>query len=103
NGPIIREVTFYASQPSYAEVRILARSSDWHVSKLGLKVEFEVPDMKVAALEDDSGFGLLLQEGEISGDPAVSVTIYFEAANVDELHHRLEQVGIRFDHPPKKN
>ena len=44
-----------------------------------------------------------LQEGEISGDPAANVTIYFEADNVDEVHHRLEQAGIRFDHPPQQN
>lgn len=47
-------------------VRNLGQSSNWYVSKLGLKVEFEVPEMKFAALEDDSGFGLLLQESEIS-------------------------------------
>jgi catechol 2,3-dioxygenase-like lactoylglutathione lyase family enzyme len=28
----------------------LAQSTDWYVSKPGLKVEFEVPDIKFAAL-----------------------------------------------------
>ena len=41
-------------------VRNLAQSRDWYVSKLGLKIEFEVPDIKFAALEDDSGFGFLV-------------------------------------------
>jgi predicted enzyme related to lactoylglutathione lyase len=72
------------------------------VSKLGLKAEFEVTEIKFTALEDDSGFGFLLQEGEISGDPAANITIYFEADDVDELHHRLEQLGVPFDHPPQK-
>ena len=84
-------------------VRNLAQSSDWYVSKLGLKVEFEVPEIKFAALEDDSGFGFLLQEGQISGDPAANIAIYFEADDVDELHHRLEQLGVAFDHAPRKN
>jgi catechol 2,3-dioxygenase-like lactoylglutathione lyase family enzyme len=39
-------------------VRNLGESRDWYVSKLGLKVEFEVPEKRFAALEDDSGFGL---------------------------------------------
>jgi catechol 2,3-dioxygenase-like lactoylglutathione lyase family enzyme len=84
-------------------VRELAQSRNWYVSNLGLKVEFELPDIKFAALEDDSGFGFLLQEGEIRVDPAANITIYFEADDVDELHDRLERVGIHFDHPPRKN
>jgi len=84
-------------------VRDLAQSRDWYLSKLGLKVEFEVPDIKFAALEDDWGFGLLLQEGQVRGDPAVNIKIYFEVADVDQLHHRLEQLDVHFDHPPQKN
>jgi catechol 2,3-dioxygenase-like lactoylglutathione lyase family enzyme len=81
----------------------LAQSREWYVSNLGLKVEFEVPGIKFAALEDDSGFGFLLQEGSISGDPAANIKIYFQADDVDEFHHRLKQSGIYFDHPPQEN
>jgi len=41
----------------------LAQSRDWYVSKLGLKVEFEVPEINFAALEDDSGFGSCCRKG----------------------------------------
>ena len=84
-------------------VRNLAETRDWYVSKLGLKVEFEVPDLKFAALEEDSGFGLLLQEGEVSGDPAANIKIYFEVEDVDNFHQSLKQLGVHFDHPPQKN
>jgi catechol 2,3-dioxygenase-like lactoylglutathione lyase family enzyme len=84
-------------------VRSLAESKEWYVSNLGLKVEFAVPDINFAALEEDSGFGLLMQEGQISGDPTANIKIYFEAEDVDEFHRRLEQRGVPFDHPPQEN
>ena len=84
-------------------VRDLAQSKDWYVSNLGLKVEFEVPDIKFAALQDDSGFGFLLQEGHLSGGPADNIKIYFESKDVDQLHRSLEGHGVHFDHPPQKN
>jgi predicted enzyme related to lactoylglutathione lyase len=84
-------------------VRNLPHSRNWYVAQLGLKVEFEVSEIKFAALEDDSGFGLLLQEGDISGDPAANLTLYFQADNVDDFYHRLQQSGAQFDHPPQQN
>ena len=39
-----------------------ARSRDWYVSTLGLKVEFEVPDRRTIALQDGEGFAIFLQE-----------------------------------------
>jgi catechol 2,3-dioxygenase-like lactoylglutathione lyase family enzyme len=82
-------------------VRNLVQSRDWYVSNLRLKIEFEVPNIKFAALEDTRASVSCLQEGEISGDRAANIKIYFEADNVDELHHRLERAGIHFDHPPQ--
>ena len=37
-------------------VRDAARSRDWYVKNLGLKVEFEVPENGFVALEDDGGW-----------------------------------------------
>jgi catechol 2,3-dioxygenase-like lactoylglutathione lyase family enzyme len=34
----------------------LARSRDWYIRTLGLKVEFEVPDRRTVALQDTGGF-----------------------------------------------
>lgn len=40
----------------------LARSRDWYVRTLGLKVEFEVPERRTVALQDTDGFTIFLQE-----------------------------------------
>ena len=39
-----------------------ARSRDWYVTTLGLKVEFEMPERRAAALQDSDGFAIFLQE-----------------------------------------
>jgi catechol 2,3-dioxygenase-like lactoylglutathione lyase family enzyme len=57
----------------------LAQSRDWYVSMLGLKVEFEVPDIKFAALEDESGFTRLTSLSPVA--PA-SVPVLFGAVAV---------------------
>ena len=38
-----------------------ARSRDWYVRTLGLKVEFEVPDRRTIALQDSEDFAIFLQ------------------------------------------
>ena len=45
-------------------VRDAARSRDWYVKNLGLKVEFEVPENGFVALEDDWGMALLISQGK---------------------------------------
>ena len=40
----------------------VARSRDWYVRTLGLKVEFEIPDRQTAALQDTDDFTIFLQE-----------------------------------------
>ena len=37
-------------------------SRDWYVSNFGFKVEFEVPDRKTSAIQDDAGFTIFLYE-----------------------------------------
>jgi catechol 2,3-dioxygenase-like lactoylglutathione lyase family enzyme len=57
-------------------VRDRARSRDWYTRVLGLKIEFEVPDRKTTALQDDGGFTLFLVESAdewrqaVTGRPA---------------------------------
>ncbi len=82
-------------------VRDIAESRDWYTSNLGLSLEFEVPERRFAALEDDSGFGLLLSQGDVTPDP-VSPIIYFEVRDVDELCRDLMAKGVRFDYPPRQ-
>jgi catechol 2,3-dioxygenase-like lactoylglutathione lyase family enzyme len=83
-------------------VRDYAKSRDWYVANLGLKLEFEVPENQFAALEDDSGFGFLLSQGSPGRDAGDSFSIYFEVDDVDKLFARLSSKGIAFDHPPQK-
>ncbi len=83
-------------------VKDIAESRDWYVTNLGLKLELEVPEAKFAALEEDTGFGFLLAQGPQSGDSAQNLAIYFEVDDVDELHRKLSEKGIAFDHPPQK-
>jgi hypothetical protein len=40
----------------------VGRSRDWHVSQLGLTVEFEVAERRLIALQDSAGFTIFLQE-----------------------------------------
>src|SRR5216684_3984980 len=41
----------------------LARSRDWYVRTLNLKVEFEVPDRQTVALQDSNDFTIFLRRG----------------------------------------
>ena len=82
-------------------VRDVAKSRDWYVSNLGLLLELEIPERHFAALEDDSGFGLLLSQGDIAPNPD-SPIIYFEVRDVDELCRDLMGKGVSLDHPPRQ-
>ena len=37
-------------------------SRDWYVRNFGFKVEFEVPDRKTSAIQDDAGFTIFVYE-----------------------------------------
>ena len=60
----------------------LARSRDWYIRTLGLKVEFEVPDRQTAALQDTDGFTIFLQEVRSPVMPN-QCALWFQVANVD--------------------
>ena len=76
-------------------------SRDWYVANFGFKVEFEIPDRKTVALQDDAGFTIFLFEpqGGISG-PKCGLT--FQVNNVDEKYRELAARGVPFTESPKK-
>jgi len=76
-------------------------SRDWYVQHLGLKVEFEIPERKTAALQDDSGLTLFVSESE-ERPAARSCTLYFQVASVTATHRELTARGVRFVHEPRK-
>jgi catechol 2,3-dioxygenase-like lactoylglutathione lyase family enzyme len=78
----------------------LDRSRAWYVATLGLKVEFEVPDRRTAALQDGEGFALFLQE-----KPSVApngVALWFQVDDVDAIFAAWTARGVSFVHGPKK-
>lgn len=60
----------------------LARSRDWYVRTLGLKVEFEVPDRQTVALQDTDDFTIFLQEVRSPVVPS-QCALWFQVADVE--------------------
>jgi len=82
-------------------VRDYRASRDWYAKRLGLKVEFEVAGRKVAALEDGSGFTLLLEQNARDVQTRECV-LYFQVDDMRAKHRALARSGVRFVHPPRK-
>ena len=87
-------------------VRDWRASRDWYREHFGLKIEFEIPDggkskLGVAAMQDDSGLTLFLEQVSIPG-AACGCVHYFQIDSVDETCRRLSTAGARFHHGPKK-
>lgn len=82
-------------------VRDHRAARDWYRSVAGLKVEFELPERGVVALQDDGDFTLILHEtpAEVS---ATACIVYFEVDDVAATHRELAARGVPFVHPPRK-
>jgi catechol 2,3-dioxygenase-like lactoylglutathione lyase family enzyme len=76
------------------------RSRDWYVQGLGMKVEFEIPERRTAALQDEHDFTIFLQQSEDPLHPA-GVALYFQVADVEATHRILSAAGVSFTHPPQ--
>lgn len=83
-------------------VRDAARSRDWYVKNLGLKVEFQVPEQGFVALEDDWGMALLISRGKTPKGAASGFVIHFEVEDVDARYRALKGKGVKFVHEPKR-
>jgi catechol 2,3-dioxygenase-like lactoylglutathione lyase family enzyme len=81
-------------------VRDVARSRDWYTANFGLRVEFEVPERKTAALIDDAGLTLFLTE--TSDAIAASCTMAFQVDDVEAKHRELSAAGVAFEKAPQK-
>jgi catechol 2,3-dioxygenase-like lactoylglutathione lyase family enzyme len=80
----------------------LARSRDWYVSTLGLKVEFEMPERRSVALQDCEGFAIFLQEISEPVAPR-GCALWFQVRDVDATHAEWVARGVTFTHAPKKS
>ena len=80
----------------------LARSREWWMRTLGLKVEFEVPDQRSVALNDSDGFAIFLRE-VATPIPVNGCALWFRVENVDATHAEWSARGVAFAHAPQKN
>ena len=82
-------------------VRQCVVSREWYTGNLGLKVEFEVPERKTVALQDDGGLTLFLYESaETPLKP--SCTLTFQVDDVDAKQRELAARGVIFEKSPQK-
>jgi catechol 2,3-dioxygenase-like lactoylglutathione lyase family enzyme len=79
-----------------------ARSRDWYVTTLGLKVEFEIPDRRTVALQDSDGFAIFLQQAAAKPVPN-GTALWFQVDDVDASHAEMSRRGVAFAHGPQKN
>jgi catechol 2,3-dioxygenase-like lactoylglutathione lyase family enzyme len=77
------------------------RSRDWYVQHLGMRVEFEIPERRAAALQDEHDFTIFLQQSDGAVQPA-GVALYFQVSDVEATYKHLSAVGIPFAHPPQR-
>jgi catechol 2,3-dioxygenase-like lactoylglutathione lyase family enzyme len=76
-------------------------SRDWYVKTFGFKVEFEVPERRTVALQDDAGFTIFFYPAAKPLDGAkCSLTLQVE--NVDDIYAKLSQRGVKFSAGPGK-
>lgn len=77
------------------------RSKDWYVRNLALHVEFEIPEYRTVALQDDGDLTLFLHEKPAS-EVTPSCTLTFQVENVDAKYKELDSQGVVFEKPPQK-
>ena len=80
----------------------LARSREWYVVTLGLRVEFEVPGQRSVALNDSNGFAIFLQE-VASPIVANGCALWFQVDDVDRTYAEWAARGVAFAHAPRRS
>lgn len=80
----------------------LARSRDWYIRTLGLKVEFELPEQKTVALQDTEDFTIFLQEVRSPVMPN-ECALWFQVGDVDATFTDWSARGVEFAHGPRKS
>jgi predicted enzyme related to lactoylglutathione lyase len=76
-------------------------SRDWYVDQLACKLEFEIQDRGVAAVQDDAGLTLFLQQSA-DATRGTSCRLYFQVDDVEAKFRELSAKGVQFVHPPQR-
>ena len=77
------------------------KSREWYMKTLGLKLEFEIPERRTAAVQDEFDFTLFLAETP-GGPGRPSCVLTFQVADVEAHYKTLSAGGVQFVHPPQK-
>ena len=77
------------------------KSRDWYVTTLGLKLEFEIPERRTIALQDEFDFTLFLAETP-GGPGRPSCVLTFQVGDVEGMYRDQSKAGVQFVHPPQK-
>jgi catechol 2,3-dioxygenase-like lactoylglutathione lyase family enzyme len=78
------------------------RSREWYIATPGLKVEFEIPERRSAALQDSDGFAIFLQEVSTAVHPN-GCALWFQVTDVDTTFADWTARGVAFAHGPQKS
>ena len=78
-----------------------ARSREWYTKHFGFRVEFEVPERKTVALQDDADLTLFLVETP-DHQIAPSCTLTLQVDDVESKYRELSQAGVKFEKAPQK-
>lgn len=79
----------------------LARSREWYVGTLGLRVEFEVPARCAVALQDTADFTVFLEQAPAPVAPS-GCALWFQVDDVDATFSEWAARGVAFAHAPQK-
>ena len=77
------------------------RSRDWYVANLGFKVEFEVPERKTVALQDDAGFTIFLIDADVPRQ-GMKCSLTLQVKDVEATYRDLTARGIAFENAPQR-
>jgi catechol 2,3-dioxygenase-like lactoylglutathione lyase family enzyme len=78
-----------------------ATSRDFYVKHLGFKVEFEVPDRRTVAVQDEHDFTLFLVE-QPGGTRPRSCVLTVQVSDVEATYRELRGKGLTFENPPSR-
>ena len=80
----------------------LDRSRRWYTVNLGLKIEFEIPERRTVALQDDADLTLFLVETP-QEDITPTCTLTFQVDDVDSKYLELNGIGVLFEKSPRRH
>jgi len=80
----------------------VARSRDWYVRTLGMKVEFEMPERQTIAVQDGEGFTIFLQAASAPVVPG-GCALWFQVTDVEAVFAEWSARGVEFAHGPRRS